>query len=457
MALDPVRCDLDVYHPIFRSSVGDIFRAFSSESSGAANGRKSSAKAVAPLPPLDFASVIIPRSGSELGWVEILCRPPASRKTSTSQMKPVKFRWMHVDPGHELVDQPGSVETLFEAMNRDDSGSRKRKRPIAYALSVEHVPAISCNQNDTPIYEEGECDQVRLTDVTPRYVESWSKSLEARSAKRQRSSAESDNTWWTESLKQINSFYHSQAKQYSKARLTAALRKIGTSPSEAIEIEISSDEEHLATEHGSKHLNGHDTVDVDEKAELLGAAASETIPTSKAAFNNHPIYAIPSVLNMNEVLAPDAKNRICGIFKGEPVYRRSDVHTALIENKWLYQGRKVKEEELGNPVKRVKARKKAAPKGFQPLQSYGVGDGNDGSKEAQEQQIALGSKPEEENDGMNDLYAFWQTMPWSPEPVGPNDPIPVNDYNNIELELLNPGLEHMEEPRVSQVAKKLGM
>ena len=70
-------------------------------------------------------------------------------------------------------------------------------------------------------------------------------------------------------------------------------------------------------------------------------------------------------------------------------------------------------------------------------------------------QINAASKPLE--DGMENLYASWQTDPWSPSPVGPNDPIPVNEHNNIELELLNPGLVHIDLQRVSKLAKQLGM
>ena len=181
------------------------------------------------------------------------------------------------------------------------------------------------------------------------------------------------------------------------------------------------------------------------------------IPTSKAAFNNHPIYALAIHLNSNEVFGPDAKDRICGIFKGAPIYRRSDVHTAVTAKKWMYRGRKVKDDELNKPIKRVKARKKPTPKGFQALRSYGVGAGNDGSEEARQRDIAKGSGQEGENDGMQNLYAIWQTLPWSPIPVGPNDAIPTNEYKNVELKLLNPGLVHLDEVGASKVAKKLGI
>jgi xeroderma pigmentosum group C-complementing protein len=169
------------------------------------------------------------------------------------------------------------------------------------------------------------------------------------------------------------------------------------------------------------------------------------------------MYALSSQLGAHEVLAPDAKKRFCGMFKGELVYRRSDVSAAMMAKKWLYQGRKVRDEEMGKPAKRVKARKKAAPKGFKQLKTYGVGPTNDGSEEAQQREIAKASIPEIEEDGKVDLYGFWQTQPWAPDPVGPDDEIPTNEYNNVELALINPGLVHLDTPRMALVAKQLGV
>lgn len=182
----------------------------------------------------------------------------------------------------------------------------------------------------------------------------------------------------------------------------------------------------------SMHGN-EDAVDKEEKAELDCFFGSQRSYSDKQGGIQYISRAIPSVLKSNEVLVPDAKKRICGIFKSVPVYRRSDVHTSYYAKKWLYQGRIVKEQESKNPAKKVKARKKPTPKGFEALHSYGVGAQNDGSEEARQRDIAKGTGVEEENDGMQKLYAFWQTMPWSPIPVGPNDPIPTNEYNNVEL------------------------
>ena len=436
--LDPIGFDLNVDHPLFMMNMGNIFRVLSKGSDSSENETPSLKKANKLSTRFEVGQES-QGPGRELGWVEILCKLSPAK---TQESKPRQYRWMHVDPGNGLVDQPDAVEALFETVS--DFETRKRKRIIAFALAVEHMDA----KNQNVVREEDVSNQVRLTDVTPRYANSWSRSLQLRCAKRGRSDSVSDNTWWTETLKMINSFYHSRANPQ------ATLQTNGASPLEAIEIMDSSDEDVLDR---NVPLHTNDAIDLDEKDELLGSAANEAIPTSKAAFNNHPIYAIPSVLNVNEVLAPHAKSRICGIFKGEPVYRRSDVHTALAAKKWLYKGRKVKEDEMDKPVKRLKARKKTAPNGFQPLRTYGVGEGNDGSEEARQRQIAKGARLEVTDDGMQDLYGSWQTIPWSPLPVGQNDPIPVNEYNNIELELLNPGLEHLVEPRMSKVAKQLGM
>jgi hypothetical protein len=107
----------------------------------------------------------------------------------------------------------------------------------------------------------------------------------------------------------------------------------------------------------------------------------------------------------------------------------------------------VKEKEISNPVKKVKARQKRSKGGFQALDSY-----VDSNEEA-----LPTSYTEDEDTEMDSLYGIWQTKPWSPPAVGPHDVIPVNEYRNVELAMINPGLTHMEQPRLSLVARKLGI
>jgi len=132
------------------------------------------------------------------------------------------------------------------------------------------------------------------------------------------------------------------------------------------------------------------------------------------------------------------------------------VSKALPERKWLYLGRKVIPSEIARPIKLVKAQKKPVSKGFKALDTYGVGEGNDGSTESRANVIAK-SMEDDISASQVKLYAIWQTNNWSPKPVGPNDSIPTNIHNNIEKELINPGLVHLDEPHMAKVAKKLGI
>jgi hypothetical protein len=136
-------------------------------------------------------------------------------------------------------------------------------------------------------------------------------------------------------------------------------------------------------------------------------------------------------------------------------HRQTDIQVALSARKWPYKGFKVKASEEGDPIKRVKAREKPMPKGFKALTSYGVGKANDGSEDFRLKEVETASQPLD--DGMEDAHAPWQTDPWSPPPVAPDERIPMNEFRNVELELLNPGLVHIDEPRAALVAKQLGM
>uniref|UniRef100_A0A7S0GG90 Rad4 beta-hairpin domain-containing protein n=1 Tax=Proboscia inermis TaxID=420281 RepID=A0A7S0GG90_9STRA len=136
--------------------------------------------------------------------------------------------------------------------------------------------------------------------------------------------------------------------------------------------------------------------------------------------------------------------------QGELVYKRKDISIAREQHKWLYVGRKVRDNELSNPVKLLKkVERKAKETGeFKALKTYGAT-----SNAAVQDSCNI----QDRNDGMLRLYGIWQTNVWKPNPVLPHDPIPVNQYRNIEKALINPGLVHLEYHRISIVAKKLGI
>jgi hypothetical protein len=401
-------------------------------------------------------------------WVEVLCQQSVENDTtgrgrrakqdSTHNQKPKKMHWIHVDPRLELVNQPNMVEAALYGEHHNGGkllplNNNKQVKykllPIPYALAVEHVSSVVAADNTSL--------QVRLTDVTPRYASSWVESLKRRGVMRGKQTKVKDSErvdkWWAATLKSVNT------GRNNHRRMQELLKTKGKSVTDAIvldEDDASALDAEKSAPKDTQHHDMEEEVDNHEKEQLKASTENEPIPTSKTAFSSHPIYVIPSVLNANEVLVPDAKKRVCGMFKGELVFRRTDVETALGARRWLYKGHKVKKSELKSPIKIVKARKKAISKDFKALKSYGVGANNDGSEEARNKILDIASKPLEDA-GKEKLYASWQTHPWSPDPVGPSDRIPVNDFNNVELELLNPGLVHINEHHVAKVAKQLGM
>lgn len=466
-ALEPSKRDLDIHHPLFVAmSTRNVFQKLwksskkpdqSSKSLDDDKARKMPAKrrklnsgtsgSTSKLLPLVNPSDLQPT----LCWVEVLCdNGAASDQASTRKnghkknQASKKLRWIHLDPHRELIDQPESIETILHALREGIRYTKsKKKRPVTYVLAAEH---ISLPDNSL---------RLRLADVSPRYASSFVECLKSRGIIRGKNKQVDENErvdkWWAAVLKSANLPSH-------KKRESLKLR--GHTQEDAIDLdEEGQDGSGGDMDQESAVMNGNgvhavDDEDHDEK-ELHAAKLNEPIPTSKTAFKTNPIYTLPSLLNSNEVLKPDAKKRVCGVFKGEFVFRRSDVETALAATKWLYKGRKVKEAELQKPIKRVKRRKKPNSKSFRALKSYGVGDGNTGGETAREKIIADASKPLD--DGMEDLYASWQTNAWSPAPVGPGDEIPVNEYKNVELALLNPGLVHIDERFVAKVAKRLGV
>eukprot|EP00977_Amphora_coffeiformis_P011086 scaffold2655_cov179-Amphora_coffeaeformis.AAC.19 len=418
LAIDPVKCDLDVNHPLLECTRNIFQRLVAKRTKGQA--------AAAATPDLnEETSKPAADRQTQLGWIEILCK---------DSRQPNKLRWIHLDPFHQLVNQPDQVEILLKDVIHTDSNVRKAA-VLAYAVAVEH-------------FKRG----AKFTDVTPRYAHSFVASLRhrgllrGRGAKKQLSHEELRKTWWGKTIQKLNEHFFQRAENHTRAKLQSQ----GTTQYDAIAIDCSNDEKKPAA---SKDLFGK--ADEAEMEELKESSLNEAIPTSKAAFQTHPVYVIKSVLGNAEVLDPDASKRVCGMFKGQMIYRRSDVSTAYPARKWPYLGRKVRQSELGKPVKCVKARKKPASKNFKALKTYGVGKSNDGSEQQRLQEIQDASQPLD--NGMDQLYAKWQTDPWSPVPVAPTDPIPINEHKNVELELLNPGLVHIDVRGIAKVAKKLGV
>lgn len=426
---------------------------------------------------------------SMLHWVEVLCSDSDGKLKQSKPMyqKQATKKWIAVFPDEHSFDAPLDAEVFLAKIASDSNETKSvtsyakpsnykrgktqtrktvKKKPVSYVLAIEHFRSPNTKSS------------VRLTDVTPRYASTWSLTLRLRGATGKdiaQGGGKCVDEWWDNSLKVMNRQYRnifSSSNRIKKMPSVKSTTPVSISKSktsdgkevEVLEIASDSDEEKPDSAHSDESENEL------ESKELSACISKEPIPTSKTAFKHHPQYVIQSVLNSSEVLHPDARKHICGVFKGQigetnkfasihcsrfmftllsaaTVYRREDVSKALKAKQWLYQGRKVKEKELNNPVKKVKPKKKRS-KGFKVLKSY-----VDSNKEA----LPVKYSDDDDESEMDRLYGIWQTKPWTPQRVGPNETIPVNEYNNIELALINPGLAHMEQPRLSVVAKRLGV
>jgi xeroderma pigmentosum group C-complementing protein len=316
VAFEPTKKDLDVNHPLFVTmSTRNVFQRIWKENKRPPNAKKAAkraklttqsqetaksvepievdakAKSVEPIEVVDAkpAAKAAPASSSTSSmstdngprpvcWVEILCR--------AKQGGEHKFQWVCVDPVLQLVNEPESVERLlYSEKHQIPFKNVKKKIPISYALAAEHLPGSLTS---------------RLTEVTPRYASSWIDSLKSRGVLRGKQTRVKDSEridkWWASVLKSVNSV--------EKAKLKKDLQSKGNSVIDAIVLDDDASVEH----HDDKLKEDDDH----EKRELHASTKDEPIPTSKTAFKSHPIYVIPSVLNANEVLVPDAKKRFCG-------------------------------------------------------------------------------------------------------------------------------------------------
>jgi xeroderma pigmentosum group C-complementing protein len=133
----------------------------------------------------------------------------------------------------------------------------------------------------------------------------------------------------------------------------------------------------------SDHRSSLEDMEMDTKTYM------ESLPTNQQAYKTHHLYVLERWLNKYETLHP--KGPVLGFCAGLPVYPRTCVQTLHTPDRWLREGRKVKQGET--PVKIVKSR--ATPK--------------EGTTEV-ELDLDEGSTPR----SMTALFGRWQTEAWQP-------------------------------------------
>ncbi|XP_062854525.1 DNA repair protein complementing XP-C cells [Trichomycterus rosablanca] len=167
-----------------------------------------------------------------------------------------------------------------------------------------------------------------------------------------------------------------------------------------------------------------------EDKELQENLIEKPLPTSVAAYKNHPLYALERHILKYEALYPPTV-AILGYCRGEPVYSRDCVHTLHSRDTWLKQARTV---QLGEePYKMVRGASNRSRK------------------------LRMMAQLKDDND--LPLFGLWQTEKYKP-PAAINGRIPRNDFGNVYLYqpcMLPVGCAHLRLPNLNKVANKLQM
>ncbi|CAK9262632.1 unnamed protein product [Sphagnum jensenii] len=289
-------------------------------------------------------------------------------------------RWVHVDAARGVVDGAEKVEGAAAAC----------RLPLRYVVAFAGSGA---------------------KDITRRYVTHWSTIAPLRV----------DAAWWDATLRPLKHLEAAATAGPSTPQVAEGLGVEG--------LKGSMDGTCLDFPRGkglSDHRSSLEDMEMDTKTYM------EPLPTNQQAYKTHHLYVLERWLNKYETLHP--KGPVLGFCAGLPVYPRTCVQTLHTPDRWLREGRKVKQGET--PVKIVKSR--ATPK--------------EGTTEV-ELDLDEGSTPR----SMTALFGRWQTEAWQPaHAVG--GIVPRNERGQVDVwseKCIPPGTVHLRFPRLVPVAQRL--
>lgn len=170
----------------------------------------------------------------------------------------------------------------------------------------------------------------------------------------------------------------------------------------------------------------------DDDRELERISNSESIPSKLDDFRNHPLFCIEKFCKKYEAIYP--KHPILGKVGTHEVFPRNHLHTLHTEDRWIRHARQVRDGEL--PYKTIVNKSKRKPLGR-----------------------FYDAEPEESLEEELRLFGEWQTDPWIP-PKAEFGIVPRNERGNVDLwteKHLPGGTVHLDLPRVSGIARKLGV
>ncbi|KAH8939220.1 hypothetical protein BDL97_15G027500 [Sphagnum fallax] len=204
-------------------------------------------------------------------------------------------RWVHVDAARGVVDGAEKVEGAAAACHL----------PLRYVVAFAGSGA---------------------KDITRRYVTHWSTIAPLRV----------DAAWWDATLRPLKHLEAAATAGPSTPQVAEGLGVEG--------LKGSMDGTCLDFPRGkglSDHRSSLEDMEMDTKTYM------EPLPTNQQAYKTHHLYVLERWLNKYETLHP--KGPVLGFCAGLPVYPRTCVQTLHTPDRWLREGRKVKQGET--PVK----------------------------------------------------------------------------------------------------------
>ena len=278
-----------------------------------------------------------------------------------------------------------------------------------------------------------------VVDVTRRYASKFSRSVERRA----------NDAWWNATLTLMR-------------RANASIMGCASQP---IDVDATA---------------AAGAREAEEEEELAARVKTEKMPSNQAEYKKHHLYALERWLTKYQIIHP--RRPILGYIAGHPVFPRANVRDLHTADRWLREGRIVREEELDQPVKCVasreqrrvqrereklrEARRKHERKHVEP----GIGMGNLGGSH-DENGGANGDDDDNDHDDANRpapgaetnpatwLYGDWQTDAYVP-PKAENGIVPRNARGHIDVwspDFVPEGATHIRLPYIASIARKLGI
>eukprot|EP00026_Physarum_polycephalum_P002332 Phypoly_transcript_02338.p1 GENE.Phypoly_transcript_02338~~Phypoly_transcript_02338.p1 ORF type:complete len:864 (+),score=130.87 Phypoly_transcript_02338:111-2702(+) len=188
----------------------------------------------------------------------------------------------------------------------------------------------------------------------------------------------------------------------------------------------------------------HKTQELLEREDnILSVLANQQMPSNLAGFKNHPSYVLKQHLHKYEAIPPTTP--ILAHFKGSPVYHRSHVQMMHTAEKWLQEGRQVRDKEQ--------------PCAFKSARSTSPVGTKSKLKQDDKDDHLQGNTSEHTNQQSSALFGEWQTEIYIP-PTMKNGIIPTNSFGNVYMYTPNMvpfGCAHLPYKGIEKVARQLGI